>query len=209
MPRLYSRVLLVLPFALVAGLAVCVTGCGGDGVQVSTVPKADVGKGAPNAGVGAGEYRILGALFPADAPEWYFKFTGSTAQITTYEAEFDKLTKTVKLQADPTAVPAFDVPAGWNRTGVRVVDRGGIQIKTDETLRFGSPAAPQEITITYIPGGGLGQNLERWAKQVGATDLAPDKVTQKFDANGVKGLRVDLRGPKNPTGGGGPFMGKQ
>ncbi len=209
MPLAKRCVSFVLPFALAAG----VLGCGpGDGVQSYTVPKTtESGKSLVQPG--AASYRILGALYPADRPEWYFKFTGSAAQVEAYEAEFDKLIKTVKFQADATAVPAFDLPAGWTKTGPRVVNSGGIQIKTDETIRFGPPAAPLEITVSYIPGGGIQGNLVRWAGQLGLVDFGPDemaKATQVFDANGVKGLRVDLRGAKNPTGGmRGPFQGKQ
>ena len=166
-------------------------------MQVYTMPKTDAPKPVDKGGMGlpaptAGERRILGALFPAAKPEWYFKYIGAGDQLAANEAAFDTLIKSVKLQADVTAVPAFDLPAGWTKTGPRTVNSGGIQIKTDETVRFGTP--PQEITISYIPGGGLAQNLSRWAGQIGATDFDPATGTQKFEAQGVTGLRVDMRG---------------
>lgn len=199
-----SRWAAVLPFALVAAAAIGALGCGaGDGITVTTVPKSEKGdKDAPPA---AGGYRILGALVPAGQPGWFwfFKFTGTADQIAAHEAEFDKLAKSVKLQADPTALPAFELPAGWTRTGPRVMGAGGpVQVRFDEVLKVG-PDAGLECTVSYAGGGAKG-NLDRWAGQVGATDAG--KATTEFDANGVTATRVDLRGPKKPSMGG-PMMG--
>jgi hypothetical protein len=179
-------------------------------VRKSTEPKSTDGGRKPGPTEGAGDYRILGVLYPADAPVWYFKFAGTAAQVTANEAEFDKVAKSVKLQASPTALPTFDLPAGWTRTGPRTVTRGPVTTKIDETLKFGTPAEPLELTITYIPGGGLLSNLDRWATQLGVQNFEADdipKLTKTIDANGVKGLRVDMRGPKNPSAKGGPMMG--
>lgn len=186
-------------------------GCGSEeGIHSYRVakPAASTGKATT-----AGAYRILGAAYPADDPVWYFKYTGTAEQIAKYEAEFDKLAASVRLQADPKAMPTFDLPTGWTRTGPRAVSRGGIQLRIDETLKFGTSDAPQEITITYVPGGGVRENVGRWLTQVqgnaaktSVDDLA--KYTRAFDASGVKGLRVDVSGPKNPAAGGGPMMGR-
>ncbi|MDB5311110.1 MAG: hypothetical protein JWO38_5312 [Gemmataceae bacterium] len=198
------RVRSVLSIVALAGVALLGAGCGSeDGIQSYKVPKN------PDEGKTATEYRILGAVYPADSPVWYFKFAGTADQVAGHEAEFDKVAASVRLQADPTALPAFNLPAGWTKTGPRTVTRGPITTKIDETLRFGPPDAPQEVTITYVPGGGLVQNLDRWAGQVGIDFDADDvpRYTSPFDATGGKGLRVDLRGPKNPASG--PMMGKQ
>jgi hypothetical protein len=54
--------------------------------------------------------------------------------------------------------------------------------------------------------GGPKENVDRWAGQLGTkTDFA--KATKEITtAGGIKGLRVDLTGPKDPAGAGGPFM---
>lgn len=205
------RVLRILPLALVACAGLVPVGCSGDGVNTYTVPRTTDPTRDDGVKPESGEYRILGALYPADRPEWYFKFTGTAEQVASHEADFDKLAKSVKLKADPNAVPDFTLPTGWARTGPRVVTQQGVQIKTDEVVKFGPPAAPLEMTISYIPGGGTTRNLGRWAGQLGMTNLTEEKLkkaTTVFDATGTKGLRVDLSGPKNPSGGG-PFMGKQ
>jgi hypothetical protein len=53
-------------------------------------------------------------------------------------------------------------------------------------------------------------NLSRWIGQIGLQPSPDDeaKFTKVIDAKGGKVLRVDLRGPKNPTTGrGGMGMG--
>lgn len=196
--------------ALLGGVVLLAAGCGPDDkIQSYTVPRASEPKPAT-------EYRILGAVYPADAPVWYFKLTGTAEQVAAAEAEFDRLAATVKPQADPTALPTFTLPAGWTKTGPRTVTKMGMSFTTDEVIKFGPPGAQQEVTVTYIPGdaamGGLVPNLKRWAGQVGA-DFEPDetdakRTEQKYTKpiTGANGLRVDFRGPQNPAAAGGPMM---
>ena len=202
----------VLSLTPVAALALLTVGCGGDGVEKYNVPKTtDSGRpaaagGDPHAGMnlppaGAGNYRILGAMYPAGQPGWYwfFKFAGPADQIGAQESNFDALAKSVKFGGNPKALPAFDLPAGWERAGPR--DLG--MVRFDEVLKVGA----LECTISTAGGGAEG-NVSRWAGQVGAP---PGGAPAEFDANGVKALRVDLRGPKPVGVGGGmggPFMKK-
>ncbi len=199
LPQLRS----VVPFAIVAGLAVGVIGCGGDGIQISTAPKADIGK--PDIGKGgpepaAGEYRILGAMFPADAPEWFFKMPGTSEDLAKYDADFDKLLASVSLAPNG---PKYDAPAGWKEGPGRP---GGIVIATIKT-----PDGKYEVSVSSAQGDVFG-NVRRWSvEQLGNTVFGREemaKATRTVEAKGVKGLRVDVRGPKKPPmGGGGPMMG--
>ncbi|MBP3959799.1 hypothetical protein J8F10_31515 [Gemmata sp. G18] len=199
MPLPQLRVRSVLPFALVAGLAVGAIGCGGgESVQTYAAPKSEGGK-APGAVEAATEYRILGAMYPAKDPEWFFKMSGPADQLAKYEADFDKLLASVSLPAN--GPPKFDAPEGW-KTGP---GRAGIVVATIRT-----PDDKFEVTVTSSIGG-VEANLRRWAvQQLGAKDFGPEdvaKVTKPIDAKGVKGLRADVRGPNNPSPKGGPFMG--
>lgn len=203
MPLASPRVRSVVPFALVAGLAAGVLGCGGDGVRSYTVPKTtESGKGAPEPEPGPGtEYRILGAMYPADAPEWFFKMPGPSDALTKYEADFDKVLASVELPA--SGQPKFVTPEGWKRGGPRP---GGIVV---ETLR--TPDGKYELAVSSAQGDVVG-NVRRWSvEQLGNATFGRDdmaKVTRIVEAKGVKGLRVDVRGPnKPPMGGGGPMMG--
>lgn len=158
------------------------------------------------------EYRTLGAMFPADEPVWFFKFSGRADLVGRYEADFDRLIASVRLQPDRDGepqLPQFTAPADWLRTGRRVVRRGGIALTIDETLRFGPADDPLEITVTRS-GGGVGQNVARWADQVGYKYSKPEELSRavrRVTADGVEGLRVDVSGPKNPAAGRGPMMG--
>jgi hypothetical protein len=189
----------LIPPALVAVAALLPAGCGGnEGVTKYDVPKEE---GKKESGyVPEGDYRILGAMFPADNPEWFFKLPGRADDLAKYEADFDKLITSVSLPGD--GPPKFTAPEGW----VAGPGRGGVVVATIRT-----PDGKHEVTVTPSAGGVLG-NLKRWAtdsKQPGGKGFeAGDipKVTRKIEAKGVSGLRVDLRGPHNPASKGGPMM---
>jgi hypothetical protein len=194
----------ILPLALAAAVALGAVGCGGDGVNSYTVPKTtDPGpKEGPKAAgdPASGPYRILGGMFPADAPQWFFKLAGPTDALTPYEAGFDKMLASVSLPPGG-GPPEFATPEGW----VRGPGRAGIVVATVRT-----PDGKFEVTVTSSAGGVHG-NLKRWAvQQLGQPDFTRDdvaKVTSPVQAKGVKGLRADVRGPNNPSGKGGPFAG--
>jgi hypothetical protein len=191
----------ILPLALLAGVALVPVGCGNqDGVKSYSVPKTTEKKAESNF-KNEGPYRILGAMYPADNPAWFFKLTGPTEELTKYEADFDKLLASVSLPAND-GPPEFTPPEGWKRGP----GRAGIVVATIRT-----PDDKYEVTVTSSAGGVLG-NLKRWAvQQLGNADFTRDdtaKVTRAVEAKGVKGLRVDLRGPNNPAAKGGPMMGK-
>lgn len=179
-------------------------GMGGPGVM----PKDEFHGGGPTGGpagganaLTTGEYRILGAMFPAEEPQWFVKLPGTAAGLEPHAAAFDQLLASFSLP--PGAPPKFDAPPGWT------VGPGRMGIVT-ATLR--TPDNKFEVTITSSIGGVFG-NLRRWAVdpgQLGNASFTQDdvpKVTKKIDAKGVQGLRVDMRGPSNPAGKGGPFMG--
>jgi hypothetical protein len=186
-----------LPVALLAALALLPAGCGGnEDVKKYDVPKAtDAGK----KGEAAGDYRMLGAMFPADDPQWFFKYSGTADEVSRNEAGFDELIKSVKLNGDAT--PEFAVPKDWTKGP----GREGF-VKVYATVK--PPEGKGEVTLTKS-GGGVGANLSRWVGQVGlesGKDDAAKYTTPVTAANGVRGLRVDLRGPKNPETKRGPMM---
>lgn len=172
------------------------------------VPKDDIHSGvggggapagAPGSGGTKGDHRILGAMFPADEPQWFVKLPGPTAELEKYVADFDKLLASFSFP--PGAPPKFDAPPGWT-VGP---GRAGIVVATLRT-----PDGKHEVTITSSIGGVFG-NLRRWAVDQlgngGFTQADVPNVTKPIDARGAKGLRVDLRGPNSAAGKAGPFMG--
>jgi hypothetical protein len=189
----------ILSLALVAGVALVPAGCGNEeGVSKYSAPHSTEPKPGPAAA--AGEYRILGGMFPADDPQWFFKLAGPADALTPYEAGFETLLKSVSLPATG-GPPEFTPPEGWKRGP----GRAGIVAATIRT-----PDDKYEVTVTSSSGGVV-PNLRRWAvDQLGAKDYgAADvpKTTKTIDAKGVKGLHADLRGPNNPAAKRGPMMG--
>lgn len=188
------RVSYILPFALVACVAIVPVGCGSEaGVTKYEVPK-DANAGNDNV---TEKYRMLGAMFPADNPKWFFKFSGPTAEIAKYEAGFDELLKSVKLNEDKPL--EFTPPKDWERGP----GRGSFVTATVKT-----PDGKLEVTLTQS-GGGVEMNLSRWVGQIGLKAKAADmaKFTKDIETtSGVKGLRVDLKGPNDPATKSGPMM---
>ncbi len=201
MPRPVRVRLASLPAALALIVA---AGCPEKkGVEAYSVPKPG---DAPAAA--AGEYRILGAVFPADEPAWFFKLAGSAEQVGKVEPAFDALVKSVRFPNGPDKAPTFDAPEGATRTGPTERQTMGVTIRTEETLKL--PNGGPDVTLTQS-GGGLDTNLSRWAANQLGMDVPAEgtfrKYTTPVEAGGVKGLRVALAGPKNPAGGmAGPFM---
>lgn len=183
----------LLPLALLAGAALAPTGCGsGEDVNAYKVPKSTEREKkdlAPPAE--AGEYRMLGAMYPADNPVWFFKFSGPVDAVTKYEADFDKVLASVTMSGGKLD---FSAPAGWQRGGGRP---GGV-VATAKP-----PEGKLEISLTHLPGmaAGVKGNLARWVGQIGLKPGADDVKTYTTDveANGVKGVRVDLKGPNDPA----------
>jgi hypothetical protein len=195
------RVLHILLLALIAGVAMVPAGCGPEpGVtKYDVVRTTEAKKGSGY--VHEGEYRILGAMYPADEPRWFFKLPGRTDELTKLEADFDKLIASVSLPPNGGA-PEFTTPEGWTRGP----GRGEYVAATIRT-----PDGKHEVTITSSAGTVL-ENLKRWAvmpaqlggKGFDANDIPT--VTKPIAAKGVNGLRADVRGPKNPASKGGPMM---
>src|SRR5262249_42588726 len=153
------------PIAVVAALAGLVAGCGDtEGVRTYTAPTA-ARIDAPPPEERAGDYRILGGVFPADEPAWFFKLAGKPDEIAKHEAGLDQILRSVRFPKGIAEPPEFDTPAGWTRGGSR--DTGFIKIT--ETIR--PPGSELEVTVT-ASGGGLITNLDRWA----ASQLGGPKV---------------------------------
>ena len=183
----------VVPLAVLFAAAAAVGCGGGEGVKSYTVPR----QAEPTAKA-AGEFRLLGAMIPAENPVWFFKLSGSADALAKYEGGFDQLLAGTKFKGEAVP-PDFTPPEGW-KVGP---GRAGIVALTVKL-----PDPTLEVTVVKS-GGSVEQNLDRWLGQLGLTPGAGDlaKYTRPVDAAGGKVLRVDIRGPKNPAGGG-PMMGK-
>ncbi len=181
-------------------------GCGdSDKTKTYTVPKADdtkpVDAGAPGVAT-TGDYRIVGAIFPSDEPQWFFKLGGKSDALTPYVADLEKLFKTVRFPKGFKGLPEWDLPAGWKN--------GGAVSIAAESIQFGPPESPFTMTVTPATGG-MTANVSRWATQVGVKNFTPEKMglyTKEIEAKNVKGLMVDMSGPTNPVMSRPPMMPK-
>ncbi|HET6575340.1 MAG TPA: hypothetical protein VFG68_17165 [Fimbriiglobus sp.] len=184
-----------LAASLVALGLLTLVGCGpSDKVQSYAVPKSNESAGAETA---KGDYRILGAMFPADKPAWFFKLTGKADALAAQEAAFDKFLASVKFPDGPAKPPTYDLPDGWKSDGAR-----GMRA---DTIHLGAGDNVPEISVIAAMGGAK-ENVARWAGQVGSKADFAAATKEITSVGGVKGLCVDVTGPKDPAAAGGPFM---
>lgn len=197
--RVWARRRLVL--ASLVAVASLLGGCQDrDGIRSYTVapPSAPSREARPEqAPPVEGEYRILGAMVPADNPTWFFRYSGAAADVGPQAAEFDKFLKGVQFPNGTNQPPQMELPAGWNQSRA-----GGFRFAT---VSFTAGGKSHEIAVSTAMGG-LQSNLERWW-----TSLLGNK--KRNDGNylvytspvafpgGIQGVRVDMTGPKNPSSG--------
>ena len=195
---LKSRVCTIVVLMMLLGVVSCEPA---ETVRSYTVTRSTAKSSTAEAG---GDYRILGAMFPADNPAWFFKLTGKAADLATHATEFDSFLQSIRFPNGTAGEPQWVLPSGWREGAPRMVM--GIPLKT---IEVGPAEAGLQLTVSQA-GGGLQGNLERWAGQVGARSTQADLATQTrivTTTAGDKILRVDLIGPKNPTASRPPFMG--
>lgn len=164
------RVLLAIP--------ILILGCSKEEpIRVYTAPKPDEVR-----------YRILGGIFPADEPAWFFKLAGRADDIDAVQPDVEKFLASVRLPNGPQNLPVWDVPAGWKSAGRTQF--------AAETF-----AINDRLTLSVTPAtGGLEPNVARWAGQLGLTWNPADKDKYlKPLGTPPKGWLVDLSGPNNPT----------
>lgn len=150
-----------------------------------------------------GEHRILGAMFPADKPEWFFRIVGPADKLAPHKEKFEAMLKTVRFPKGLQEPPAFDPPAGWKLGGGRPGrSMNGIMIAGPAETVLIDGDKNLEITVTSAMGEPFA-NVRRWAVDLlgnpGFTPADMPNVTKTVDAKEVKGLLADLRGPKNPA----------
>jgi hypothetical protein len=178
-------------------LAAC-AGCSpkdSDEIRSYDVPKpAEVQAAAPRE-----EFQIVAGIFPSDKPGWFLKLAGRADEIAPHAAGFEQLLKTVRFPNGERNAPAYDLPAGWVLGGAKP------EKLADETVML--PGGKLEITVTRA-GGELGENIARWARQLGkSTDPAAARALAKpINGEARTGWFVDVRGAKNPVGKPGGMM---
>jgi hypothetical protein len=150
---------------------------------------------------GPSEYQIIGAMFPAEKPEWFFKFAGKTEALAPHTAAIETLFKSVRFPNGLSKEPLWDTPKDW-----KVETQNSI---TRAIIRIASPDLQGSLTSAM---GGTFQNVERWAGQLGVRGFSEANMTtatRVIEAQGVKGLLVDVKGsqkPPTPGAGGGMMM---
>jgi hypothetical protein len=151
-------------------------------IRVYTVPKTQ-----------ETTYTILGGIFPAEEPNWFFKLTGPTDELAPHAAELDKFLASVRFPNGPDKMPAWELPAGWKTGGANPAKMA------EETILFG-PDDRFVITLSNAKGG-LEANLARWVGQVGLTMQPGEtgKYAKPLGSPKPVGWRVEIVGPNNPA----------
>lgn len=198
--------------AMAVVLALAAVGCQKpDDIQTYKTPKSadSPNPNAPRAEAAlpdapaTGEFRILGAMFPADQPEWFFRIVGPADKLEPHKDKFVKMLATVRFPNGLQNAPLFDPPAGWKLGGGRPGQTlNGIMIAGPaETILIDGDKA-LEITVTSAQGDPF-LNVRRWyVDLLGNKDLTRadlPNLTKPIEADKIKGLFADLKGPRNPA----------
>jgi hypothetical protein len=136
-------------------------------------------------------YAISGAIFPADAPVWFFKATGTTENITAVKSKLVDFFKTVRFPNGLRNAPVWDLPAGWTEGPARAMRYATIELNEKGV----------SISVSQASGN-LAENVQRWIGQVGGTAPAAEATKPFTTTSGQAGVLVELTGPKNPAAGG-------
>jgi hypothetical protein len=142
--------------------------------------------------------RILGLIAPggteAGEPRWwFFKMRGRPQAVGLRVKPLEAFAASLKFPPGE-AIPTFDLPPGWQ------LGRATNEL-TLMSVRTGHPYTPLNMDISRL-GGDLGENINRWRKQVGLPELPADEVLASVrevtTADGKKVYWVDVSGPGGP-----------
>jgi hypothetical protein len=94
--------------------------------------------------------------------------------------------------ADEAPVPAWNVPAGWQKLE-------GQRPMRFATFRAGEQESATDVVVSHFPGdvGGLLANVNRWRQQVGLDPVTPatlPEVVTPFENPGFSGHTMRLKG---------------
>jgi hypothetical protein len=197
----------LLALGLLAGLLGCQKP---DEIQTYKVPKTSDSPKPGSAKEPAlpdapatGEYRILGAMFPADQPEWFFRVVGPADKLTPHKDKFVKMLASVRFPNGLQNAPLFDAPEGWKLGGGRPGQTlNGITIAGPAETILIDGDKTLEITVTSAMGEPFA-NVRRWAVDLlgnaNFTRADMPNVTKPVEAQKIQGLFADVTGPKNPA----------
>lgn len=164
--------------------------------------------------------RMLAAIVLHGSQAWFFKVTGPVEAIAKQEETFTSFVKTIHFDGVDSP-PHWELPEGWE-------ERPGNEMRF-KTLRFGTPEAPLDLSVSSLPKGEgddqeyLLANVNRWRGQLSLPEIgAPGlrKQLQEFKLEGATAYLIDISGRTGSGGaasggtgrapfasGGGPFSG--
>src|SRR5689334_21261120 len=116
-----SRYLILMGVAALAG-------CGDPDVRTYSAPKPQ----KVDVAVASADYTILGAVFPAEDPKYFFKLAGKADDVAKHAAVFDELIESVQFPNGPDKPPTWTKPEGTRDGGPRQMRIGTILIGPSE-----------------------------------------------------------------------------
>lgn len=95
-------------------------------------------------------------------------------------------------QTEAFKQPTWEVPSHWETKPLGQLRKGSFGVKDgDKEI---------DISILVFPGdvGGTLANINRWAQQVGLSELTKESITQldRLQVDGNEGIIIDLTGPE-------------
>jgi hypothetical protein len=158
---------------ILAGLS----GCQQDEITHYQVPKT--------------ETRLLAAIVPHGDRTWFFKLTGSAADVDGQKENFISFLQSVRFTDKGEEPVTWTVPDGWQRGK-------GSELRY-ATFRIKGGGAPLELTVIGLgkEAGSKLDNVNRWRKQLGlkpVTEADLRQLTQEIKMAGEPVTLVDMKG---------------
>ena len=129
--------------------------------------------------------RILAVIQHRDGTAWFFKMTGDSQLVAQQKAAFVQFLQSFQFatgtamtarSSAPSASagrPEWNAPVAWKE-----VPAGQMLVAKFTLAGPGNAQAAVSVSSLAGNGGGLAANVNRWRKQLGLSELAPEQLAQ-------------------------------
>lgn len=197
----------------ILGISLGLVGCqDAEPIRTYTIPKENVSPPAGRVATAKGSEnaeptdRMLAAVLPIGDQAWFFKVTGSNADIERQEKAIEAFFAGITIGADDNK-PAWKVPEGWT-------ERPGSGMRA-ATLMVPGEKSPMELSVIVLPWRGsddeLLSNINRWRGQMelaDATESDLPEFTHEVKVGDSTMTVVDLHGTFSSGSMVAPFAGQ-
>ena len=197
---------------LIALMSTVIIGCGEDmSIRQYTVDKSEAKRSPLSASAAVTEQQMLAAIVPNRDSTWFFKLTGTPADVSATESQFREIVNSIKFAE--SGDPSWELSTGWTEQRTA----GGITYANLEEKQRGLKATVTQLTSPKAASDDdwelwVRDNVNRWRESLALDKLEwnalkPDlEELESLNQGQARAYYVSLRG-KGGGKMGGPFSG--